>query len=259
MTSLRSSSALLALALLGCGGGQSQPHLNLQGTWHFQTTEDRATLVGKHIITQQGQDILITYCNRLTYALKLQDGVLLDPRGLPYYLQPSDSDHLVGTGDSGARSQVLKTSNRVIFDSGSLSLRASGMDDLAASDNVCADNRAGRFGASDGTEIPARVVTLTAPYRGTFVRVQAAFKSLQPGAYSVQSVDPFVHAADGVTNLVIESPAFGDALGGDAFAMIASGTVQVLASDSGNLRIHGSVTTVNAMSISFSATVALSQ
>jgi hypothetical protein len=253
---IRSCSALLLLALLGCGGGQFQKDVDLQGTWYFQTRDDRATLVGRHIITQRGDDVLITYCNRSTYALSFPNGVLIDPRGLPYYLQPVDSHHLVGMGDSGNRSQAVKVSNKVTFDSGSLSFLADGTDALTTSDDVCADDRAGRYVALDGTEISPRVVTMTAPYKDSFIRIQAALHSLQPGSYSVLDLDSFVHTPSS-TYITIESPVFGDTLGNDGSVWIASGTVLITSSSAEDFQIHGFVMTHTGSSVSFSAKVVL--
>jgi hypothetical protein len=248
---------LLSFALLGCGGAQPQQGSSLVGTWYFQTTDIPPALVGRHAITQQGNDVLITYCNRQTYALKLQDGVLVDPLGLPYYLQPSGSDRLVGQGDAGNRSQAVKVSNEVSFDSGSLSVFASGWDDLVTSQGVCAEERAGRFVALDGTEISPRVVTITAQYGNSFLRIQAAFHSLLPGVYSVLDIDSFVHAPTGAASLDIQSPAYGNTFGDSGAVPITSGTMSIKSSDPGNFQLEGLLTTTLGATISFSSTVVL--
>jgi len=248
---------LLSFALLGCGGSQVQPEASLQGTWYFQTTDNPAMLVGRHIITQRDDDILITYCDRLTYALLIQNEVLIDPRGLPYYLQPSGSDSLVGRGDTGNRVQAVKVSGQVTFDSGSLSVLAAGMDELVTSQDVCAQEGAGRFVAFDGTEIAPRVVTITAPYKNDFIRIRAAFHSLSPGTYSVVEINSFIHKPEESVYLDIESPVYGDTFAEGGGVSIASGTVSIKNSELGNFQLEGLLSTTVGKAISFSSTVVL--
>ena len=258
MISSRALPVLICFALLGCGESDVQSGVNLQGTWYFQTQENPTMLLGRHIITQREDDVLITYCSRLTYALRFEDGVLVDPLGAPYYLQPRGSDRLVGLGDTGTQSEVVKVSSQVTFDSGGLSVFAEGMEDLIAFQGVCAEERAGRAGALDGTEIASRVVTMTAPYQDSFIRIQIAFHALSAGAYSVLNLDPFVHDPSSVL-MDIDSPVYGNTFGDAGRVSVASGSVTVVTSEAGDFRIEGLMSTTVGRTISFSAAVVLNK
>lgn len=244
------------LILEGCGGGNADSNLNLQGTWYFKNQGTPATYFGQHRIEQNGDEIRITYCDRNTYTLRLAGSRLFDLQGNPYYLQPSGTDLMVGSGDTGQRSEVRRFSTKTLFESGRLTIATSSVEPAVAEQDVCATKSPGRFVTLDNTEVHPERVIITAPYKNSFVRLKIAFQSVLVGSYIVRDFDAFVHNPGDAVYIELSSPAYAGQLGRESLEGV-SGTVHVRHSTGDRFAFEGTVVTTAGDHVSFVAEVVL--
>lgn len=246
----------LLLALGGCGGSNTDSNPSLQGTWYFKSQGMPSTYYGQHVIEQNGSDILITYCDRNSYALRLVGSSLVDLEGKPYYLQPSGTNLLIGSGDTSKRSEVQRFSRSTHFASGQLTVAVPSTESVVAVQDVCAKTGARRFVALDKTETLPKSITITAPYKKTFVRLELAFESVVTGDYVVRDFDTFIHSPSGAVYIVLMSPDYISSLGKN-FLEASSGNVRVRSTIAGNFAVEGSVITTVGEHVAFAADVTL--
>src|SRR5262245_37637393 len=99
MASTRIAFCLSLAALLAACGGDTAPPTetgSLTGTWYFKSSSGGATrYVGEHTILEQGENVLITYCDRTSVVLVRRGMTLREPNGSTYYLSIRDSNTLV--------------------------------------------------------------------------------------------------------------------------------------------------------------------
>jgi hypothetical protein len=253
---------ILLLALLftlsSCGGTNTSSDASLEGTWYFKAHTTPATYVGQHVIEQNGDNVLITYCDRTTYALRLVGAQLIDPQGTPYYLQPSGTDLLAGAGDTEQRSEARRFSRSTRFEAGSLAVAVPSTEALFAEQDVCAAKDTARFASMGGQEIFPERLVITAPYKTTFVRIEIAFQTLAAGDYSVQDFDTFVSHPGGAAFVELTSPAYAESLAQE-LSQPRSGEVHVRGNATEGFNVEGSVLTTTGKHVLFAADVVLKQ
>jgi hypothetical protein len=251
----RTALMLASAALLAsCGGGSGSgntavPVFSLAGTWYSDVRDPRdtgsAAFITQAVIRESGSQVLITYCDRTTETIARSGNELLNLDGTPYPLAIQDATTLVmrpgiGPGTVPAP-HIWKHSDSLRFDSGSASFTFPSGETLASDSDVCAKVEHWRFSNLGGRELTAPVVTVTAPYRDSWVRIVIAFREIADGRYDIVGYEPFFADTTGLATLQdLSSPLFAAQYGAEAL-IFKSGTVQVSNYTGSAVELAGSV------------------
>jgi len=250
MNGSRFRSALMlasATLLAGCGGGSGDgrtaaPAFSLAGTWYSDAHDAvGAAFTAQSIIRESGSQILITHCDRSTETVARSGNELRNLDGTPYYLAIQDATTLVSRSGTGSGAHIWKHSDSLRFESGSASFTFPSGETLASDSDVCAKVENGRFFNLAGREIAAPIVTVTAPYRDSWVRIAIAFREIADGRYDIVGYEPFFADRAGLATVQdLSSPLFAAQYGAEDM-IFKSGTVQVSNYTGSAVELAGSV------------------
>ena len=257
--------AFSATALAGCGGEsandiaqRSAAQLNLSGNWYSERQTAQGPVDGvEFLVSETGSKVVFTYCNRMTETLTRDGSQLFDREGKLYYIYVKDPATLASRPEFNFNTVSRKRSTVGRFDYGSVTLALPSGERFTASTDVCAETMTGRYGDSRGNEIAPTLVTLSLPYRASFIRITVAFRQLANGAYRVVDFAPFVQG--GVNDVNVSdfySPELMTPDDIDA-VIIRSGTVRVSNYTSTGLTLSADLVTVDGLPVTLAANVRL--
>lgn len=259
---MRLKSLLLLSSLFvlnACGGGHDDAEIDLSGTWYYKRGGGaQPSYYGRHVIEQRGQEVLITYCDRQKLALRLAGSALMTSQGGRFYLQPAGSSLLRGPDDRGGASEVRKFSSGTGFDAGRVSVTAGSTEPVSADREICAATREFGFQRADGTPLAGKGVSISAPYKNSFVRIELAFEAVAEGEYSASESAEFVRSPAGKAFVEVTSPEYVGPLGTDGL-IASSGTVRVKRIARDSFSVEGTVLVFGGTWLTFSAEVPLDE
>jgi len=232
---------------------------DLSGTWFSEKIASDGSIkwTGERVIRDSGKKVSIVHCNKQEVKLVESEDNLFDVSGGLYYLQIEDSDTLIGTDDFGNTLKVIKKLERTHYDSGTFQFTMEGYDDTNASVDVCAHLGNGRYGSVSGNEISGKSLTLSAPYKNSFISLDIDFRELAVGDYSIASdLNEFVEIDSKHALMDIDSPELIKDKDRD-FVLIISGTITIQEYENDKLTISGNVTSLEGENITFVAVVTL--
>jgi hypothetical protein len=252
-----------AVLLAGCGGGSpSAPPTatlaSLTGNWSGERQNPGGVAYySETLIAESGAGVLLTHCNRTTEQLTRNGSQLFDREGKLYFLYVRDATTLAARPDLPLGSVMRKRGSAARFDSGSASVTLPSGETLAATADVCAEGGTGRFEDTRGNQASPYIVTVSLPYRDSFIRVDIAFRQIGVGEYQVVGFEPFVSGgANVVTVTDFTSPALPAPDGGFGF-MIVSGTVQVSSYTATSITMSADLKAATGEPVKFTASVRL--
>ena len=242
---------LLVLAACGGGSGDDAPP-DLHGVWYAANPTDASKYDSPQLITQSGNEVTLTACNRSTTPLRLDGANLVYTDGTRFAVQPgADAAVMTGLGAPWRR-----FSQGSVFDSGRLSLSVPNQAAVQANQDVCALRFERRYKLDNGAEIHAAGVMITAPFGASHVEVQLAFQTLRAGDFAVRDRNGFVQDLDGSVHVQLHSPAYRTADSQDTL-QISSGQLRVGITAGGAYTFVGQLTTSTGLQVPLSAEVTL--
>jgi hypothetical protein len=249
-----------AVLLASCGGGgaSSSAQATLSGNWFGELqTAAGPVYYNETVIADSGAGLLLTHCNRTSERLTRNGSQLFDRDGQLYYLYVRDAATLASRPDLPFGSVMKKRSDAGRFDSGRATVTLASGDTVAATADVCAESGTAGFEDSLGNKVSPIIVTVSLPYRDSFIRVDIAFRQIGVGQYDVAGFEAFVRGAAGVASVMeFSSPALRSADGGEGYA-IAAGTVQVSSYRRTGIVLSADLKTITGDPVRFSADVRL--
>ena len=237
---------------------RSTGQLSLNGNWFAERqTAQGPVYNAETVISENGTSVLRTYCNRMTESLTREGSQLFDRNGRLHWLYVQDPSTLASRPELGFNTVIRKRSTAGRFDSGSVALMLPLGEAVTADTDVCAEASLGRYGDSHGNEIAPVLVTLSLPYRASFIRITVAFRQIGNGEYKVVGFEPFVQGgANEVTVSDFYSPDLMTPDEGDA-VIISSGTLRVSNYTPSSITLSADLVTVTGMPVKLAANVRL--
>lgn len=254
-----------ACLLAGCAGGgpadavpESASQVCLDGNW-FAERQDGAGIVdtGERLIKESGTRFLVTYCDRRSELLTRSGSQLFDRDGKLHYLYIRDPATLASRPELAFNTIIRKRSTAGRFASGSVGLTLPSGEALSADTDVCAETSTGRYEDAIGNQLAPSIVTLSMPYRDSYIRVAVAFRQLSIGRYDVIGFEPFVQGGANVATISdFSSPSFVAQHGGESVS-ITSGTIQISNYTATSVSLSAELKTAAGVPLKFAANVKL--
>lgn len=262
---MKSAASCLSSAVLlaGCGGGSASAPptatlASLNGNWFGQRQNPGGiAYYSETLIAESGTSVLLTHCDRTTEQLTRNGSQLFDREGQPYFMYVRDANTLASRPELGSSSVMRKRSSAGRFDSGRASVTLPSGETVASTADVCAEGTTGRFEDSLGNQVSPYVVTVSLPYRDSFIRIDIAFRQIGVGEYQVVGFEPFVSGGEHVVTVTdFTSPALPTPDGGFGF-MIVSGTVRVSSYTASSITMSADLKAATGGPVKFTASVRL--
>jgi hypothetical protein len=151
----------------------------------------------------------------------------------------------------------MKRSTVGRFASGSVGLTLPTGERFSADTDVCAETWTGRYEDSLGNRLSPSIITISMPYRDSYIRIEAAFRQISNGQYDVVAFEPFIQGrVNDITISGFISLSFAAQYGGDSLA-IRFGTLQVSNYIGSSVTLSADLITAAGLPVKFTANAKL--